>query len=134
VTQAVLPQLTASGGAVVNVLSIAALASLPVMPSYSVSKAAAYSLTQAQRALFARRGVMVHAVLAGPIDTDMTQVMDIPKSDPADVARAVYDGVLAGREDIFPDPMAAALQAGWDTGPLKALERQNAGFLAIAGS
>lgn len=131
-TQAVLPQLTSSGGAVVNVLSIAALASLPVMPSYSVSKAAAFSLTQAQRALFAARGVRVHAVLAGPIDTDMTRDLQIPKSDPADVAQGIYDGVLAGREDIFPDPMAAALQPGWDTGPLKALERQNAGFLAMA--
>jgi NAD(P)-dependent dehydrogenase (short-subunit alcohol dehydrogenase family) len=132
VTQAVLPQLTASGGAVVNVLSIAALASLPVMPSYSISKAAAFSLTQAQRALFAGRGVRVHAVLAGPIDTDMTRVMQIPKTDPAAVARAIYDGVLAGCEDIFPDPMAAALEAGWEAGPLKALERQNAGLLGLA--
>jgi len=133
VTQAVLPQLADSGGAVVNVLSIAALASLPVMPSYSISKAAAFSLTQAQRALLASRGIRVYAVLAGPIDTDMTRDMQIPKSDPADVARGIYEGVLTGREEIFPDPMAAALEPGWETSPLKALERQNTGFLAMAG-
>ena len=132
VTGAFLPHLIVSGGAVVNVLSIAALASLPVMPSYSISKAAAFSLTQAQRALFAGRGVRVHAVLAGPIDTDMVLDMEIPKSRPADVARAIYDGVVAGRDDIFPDPMAAALEEAWDHGPLKALERQNAGFVAVA--
>jgi NAD(P)-dependent dehydrogenase (short-subunit alcohol dehydrogenase family) len=132
VTRALLPQLVASSGAVANVLSIAALASLPVMPSYSISKAAAFSLTQAQRALFAGRGVRVHAVLAGPVDTDMVRDMEIPKSRPADVARAIYDGVVAGREDIFPDPMAAALGEDWDNGPLKALERQNAGFVNVA--
>ncbi|HLM23347.1 MAG TPA: SDR family NAD(P)-dependent oxidoreductase [Propionibacteriaceae bacterium] len=132
VAQAVLPKLIASGGSVVNVLSIAALASLPVMASYSVSKAAAFSLTQAQRALFAGRGVRVHAVLAGPMDTDMVRDMAIPKSQPAEVARSIYDGVLAGREDIFPDPMTAALEEGWDNGPLKALERQNAGFVGVA--
>ena len=132
VAQAVLPKLIASGGSVVNVLSIAALASLPVMASYSVSKAAAFSLTQAQRALFAGRGVRVHAVLAGPMDTDMVRDMTIPKSQPAEVARSIYDGVLAGREDIFPDPMTAALEEGWDNGPLKALERQNAGFAGVA--
>ena len=132
VAQAVLPKLIASGGSVVNVLSIAALASLPVMASYSVSKAAAFSLTQAQRALFAGRGVRVHAVLAGPMDTDMVRDMAIPKSQPAEVARSIYDGVLAGREDIFPDPMAAALEEGWNSGPLKALERQNAGFVGVA--
>jgi NAD(P)-dependent dehydrogenase (short-subunit alcohol dehydrogenase family) len=131
VTQAVLPHLIASGGAVVNVLSIAALASLPVMPSYSVSKAAAFSLTQAQRALFAARGVRVHAVLAGPVDTDMVRDMAIPKSQPADVARAIYDGVHAGRDDIFPDRMAAALEDGWDNGPLKELERLNASFVGV---
>ena len=41
ITQAFLPQLTRSRGAVVNVLSVAALASLPVIPVYSISKAAA---------------------------------------------------------------------------------------------
>jgi NAD(P)-dependent dehydrogenase (short-subunit alcohol dehydrogenase family) len=133
VTRAVLPQLADSAGAVVNVLSIAALAPLPVMPAYSISKAAAFSLTQAQRALFAGRGVRVFAVLAGPIDTDMTRDLQIPKSEPADVARGIYDGVLDGREEIFPDPMAAALEPDWQAGPLKALERQNAGFLALAG-
>ena len=38
VTQAFLPTLTRSRGAIVNVLSVAALAPLPIIPAYSISK------------------------------------------------------------------------------------------------
>ena len=61
VTQAFLPLLARSRGAIVNVLSLAALAGLPFTPAYSIPKAAALSLTQSLRALWAERGVRVHA-------------------------------------------------------------------------
>jgi NAD(P)-dependent dehydrogenase (short-subunit alcohol dehydrogenase family) len=131
-TLAVLPLLTASRGDVVNILSLAALASLPVMPAYSISKAAALSLTQAQRALFAMHGVRVHAVLTGPVDTDMTRDLEIPKTAPAAVAQAIYDGLKANQEDIFPDPLSASLEPAWDTGATKTLERANSGLLPAA--
>src|SRR5215471_6555524 len=73
VTQALLPLLTRSRGAIVNVLSVAAVAPLPVIPAYSISKSAAFSLSQSLRAVLAERGVSVHAVLAGPVDTDMSR-------------------------------------------------------------
>ena len=57
VTQAFLPLLTRSRGAIVNVLSLAAVAALPFNPTYSISKAAAFSLSQSLRALLAGRGV-----------------------------------------------------------------------------
>jgi len=129
VTLAVLPLLTASRGAVVNVLSLAGLAALPVMPAYSISKAAAHALTQAQRALFATYGVRVHAALTGPVDTDMTRDLEIPKTSPATVARAIYAGLEADQEDIFPDVMSASLEPAWDTGVIKMLERANSGIL-----
>jgi NAD(P)-dependent dehydrogenase (short-subunit alcohol dehydrogenase family) len=132
VTRAFLPLLTASGGAIVNNLSLNAFAPLPVIPAYSVSKAAAFSLTQSLRALLAGRGVAVHAVLTGPTDTDMTRGFDIPKASAASVARAILDGVASGEEDIFPDPMSAALAEGWRTGPVKAFERQYAAFVPAA--
>jgi NAD(P)-dependent dehydrogenase (short-subunit alcohol dehydrogenase family) len=131
-TLAVLPLLTASRGAVVNILSLAALAALPVMPAYSISKAAALSLTQAQRALFAMHGVRVHAVLTGPVDTDMTRDLEIPKTAPAAVAQAIYDGLEADHEDIFPDPVSASLEPAWATGAVKTLERANAGLQPAA--
>jgi NAD(P)-dependent dehydrogenase (short-subunit alcohol dehydrogenase family) len=132
VTQTLLPHLLRSRGTVVNVLSLASLASVPVMPAYSISKAAAYSLTQSQRALFAPQGVRVHAVLAGPVDTDMVRDLPVPKADPTAVARAIFDGVAAGAEDIFPDPMSASIEPGWATGPIRTLEQANAALLRAA--
>ncbi|MDT4925638.1 MAG: hypothetical protein QOG01_3351 [Pseudonocardiales bacterium] len=129
VTQGFLPLLTRSRGAVVNALSITALAPLPIIPAYSVSKAAAFSLSQSLRALLVGRGVRVHAVLTGPVDTDMTRGLDIAKASPESVARAIFDGVENGEEDIFPDPMSQTMAVSWRTGATKALERENAAFV-----
>jgi NAD(P)-dependent dehydrogenase (short-subunit alcohol dehydrogenase family) len=126
VTQAFLPLLTRSRGAIVNILSVYAFAPLPLIPAYSISKAAAFSLTQSLRALVAGRGVRVHAVLTGPTDTDMTRGFEIPKSSPESVARAIFDAVDEGEEDIFPDPMSQSMAESWRSGAAKALERQNA--------
>src|SRR5260370_4032214 len=53
VIQAFLPPLIASGGAILNNLSIAALAPIPVTPASSLSKAAALSSTHAPLLLLA---------------------------------------------------------------------------------
>jgi len=132
VTQAFLPLLTRSRGAIVNNVSLMAFAALPLTPSYSVSKAAAFSLTQSLRALLAGQGVTVHAVLTGPVDTDMTRGFDIPKASAESVARAILDGVANGEEEIFPDPMSAAMAESWRTSAAKALERQNAALAEAA--
>lgn len=132
VTHAFLPLLVASHGAIVNVSSVAALASLPVMPAYSISKAATLSLTQALRALLAAQGVRVHAALAGPVDTDMVRDLDLPKSSAESVAHEILDGVDRGEEDIFPDPMSASLAEGWRTSTSKTLEREFARFVQPA--
>jgi NAD(P)-dependent dehydrogenase (short-subunit alcohol dehydrogenase family) len=129
VTQAFLPLLTRSRGAIVNVVSLAAFASVPVIPAYSISKAAAFSLSQSLRALLAGRGVTVHAVMSGPVDTDMNRGLDIPKASPESVARAIFDGVENGEEEIFPDPMSQTMAEGWRSGVAKAFERQNAALL-----
>src|SRR6266545_5204206 len=60
VTQAFLPLLVRSRGAIVNNLSMNALAPMPLVPGYSAAKAAAFSLTQSSRTLFGRQGVKVH--------------------------------------------------------------------------
>jgi len=129
VIQAFLPLLTRSRGAIVNNLSMNSFAPLPVIPAYSISKAAAFSLTQSLRALLAGRGVRVHAVLTGPTDTDMTRGFDIPKASAESVARAIFDGVEREDEEIFPDPASESVAEAWRSGALKQLERQ---FAAIA--
>jgi NAD(P)-dependent dehydrogenase (short-subunit alcohol dehydrogenase family) len=129
VTEAFLPSLSRSSGTVVNVVSVGALAAVPVLPAYSASKAAELSLTQSLRALMAARGVAVHAVLPGPIDTDMVRDLPIPKTAPESVAQGIFDGLERGDEDIFPDPVSAMMAEGWRTGVAKELERQNAALV-----
>jgi NAD(P)-dependent dehydrogenase (short-subunit alcohol dehydrogenase family) len=118
------------GGVIVNVGSAAGLTNVPIQPTYSASKAAQHSLTQAARALLAARGVTVHGVYAGPVDTDMTK--DLPpqfeKTPPEGVAKAILDGVEAGDEDIFPDPFAAAFGQEFHNSP-KSTERQMAAMI-----
>lgn len=132
VTQAFLPRLIESQGAIVNVLSLAAVAAVPISPAYSISKAAAFSLTQSLRATLAGQGVGVHAVLSGPVDTDMVRDLEIPKASPQSVAAAILDGLDKGDEEIFPDPFSQALADSWNRGTAKALERQNAALISAA--
>ena len=54
----------------------------------------------------------------------MMRGRDMPKASPESVARAIFDGVENGDEDIFPDPMSASMADGWRGGAAKALERQ----------
>jgi NAD(P)-dependent dehydrogenase (short-subunit alcohol dehydrogenase family) len=130
VTQAFLPLLTRSRGVVVNNVSLMALAPLPLTPSYAISKAAAFNMTQSLRTLLASDGVTVHAVLTGPTDTEMTRGFEIPKASPESVARAIVDGIEDGDEDIFPDPMSASMAESWRNGSVKAMERESAAFLS----
>jgi NAD(P)-dependent dehydrogenase (short-subunit alcohol dehydrogenase family) len=134
VTEAFLPLLTEPGGAVVNIVSLAGIAAVPVLPAYSASKAAQLSLTQSLRALLAARGVSVHAVLPGPIDTDMVRDLPVPKTAPEVVARGIFDGVERGEEEIFPDPLSATLAEGWRAGVAKEFERQNAALVPGAAA
>ncbi|HEY3958288.1 MAG TPA: SDR family NAD(P)-dependent oxidoreductase [Streptosporangiaceae bacterium] len=129
VSQAFLPSLTRSRGTIVTNVSLAALAPVPFAPAYSISKAAVLSLTQSLRLLLARQGVRVHSVLTGPTDTQMTQGLDIPKASPRSVARAIFDGIENGEEDIFPDPLSQTLAEGWRGGVAKQFERQNAALV-----
>ncbi len=107
VTRAFLALLKRSKGAIINNLSLAALAPLPVIPAYSISKAAALSMTQSLRALLAGQGVTVHAAVLGPIDTDMNRGFNIPKASTESAAQGIF----------------------WRTGVAKVLERQFATFV-----
>jgi len=132
VSRAFLPLLTASRGTIVNNLSLNAFAPLPIIPAYSLSKAAAFSLTQSLRAMLAASGITVHAVITGPVDTEMSRDFDVPKASAPAAARAILDGVVNGEEEIFPDAMSATLAEAWRSGPLKAFERQYAALAATA--
>ena len=129
VSRAFLPMLKRAKGALVNNLSLMALAPLPLTPSYAISKAAALSMTQSLRALLAGQNVSVHGVFLGPVDTDMTRGFEIPKASPESVAQGIFDGLENGEEDIFPDAMSRSIADGWRNGVAKQFELQYAGLV-----
>jgi NAD(P)-dependent dehydrogenase (short-subunit alcohol dehydrogenase family) len=132
VTRAFLPQFVRAKGAIVNNLSLAAIASLPMIPAYSISKAAGSNMTQSLRTLLKSQGVTVHGVFLGPIDTDMNRGLEIPKAPPAAAAQGIFDGLEKGEEDIFPDPASLPAAEGWRAGITKGLEREFAAFVPPA--
>ena len=126
-TQAFAPILARNGGGTVaNVSSVVALVAFDILPSYSASKAALHSLTQATRASLQGQGTYVAGVYPGPIDTDMAKVIEMEKATPAEAAAAILDGLEAGDEEIFPDPMSRQVGAQYLASP-KGLERTHLG-------
>ena len=113
------------GGAVVNIGSIAGLTNSPFIPTYSASKAALHSLTQAARFLLGAQGTAVFGVYPGPVDTDMSRDAPLAKASPRDVAFAILDGIEAGQADIFPDSAGADFGRQFESSPNTA-ERQMA--------
>lgn len=124
ITRAVMPLLLEKPiAAIVNILSALALASIPVVAGYCASKAALFSATQALRGNLQSSNVKVFNVYPGPIDTDMTKHMDIPKPSAEVTAEKIIHDVMSGKEDIFPDPMSQDASKVWLKDP-KALEKQ----------
>lgn len=118
------PVLAANGGgAIVNLGSIVSLASIPSIGSYSASKAALHSLTQGIRGELAGQGTHVAGVYPGPVDTDMAATVDMEKTSPREIAWAVLAGVMAGEEDIYPDPMSSDTHSALLADPKK-VEKQ----------
>jgi len=75
------------------------------------------------------KGVSVHAAFLGPIDTDMSRGLDVPKASPEAAAVGILDGLERGEEDIFPDPASEPVAEGFRNGVAKTLERS---FAALA--
>ena len=122
-SQAFAPALARNRGAIVNVVSVAGLVNFPILLSYSASKAALHSLTQGLRAGLKGQGIQVFGVYPGPVDTDMARAIPMDKTPARDVAEAILQGLAAGTEDIFPDPMARQFGEAFLKSP-KAVEEQ----------
>jgi NAD(P)-dependent dehydrogenase (short-subunit alcohol dehydrogenase family) len=121
VARAFAPVLRANGGgALVNMLSALSFVTFPQLGSYSASKSAAWSVTNALRQELNAQGTLVVGVHAGYIDTDMAAHVDGAKTDPADVARAVLDAIEHGDEEVLADDVARHVKAGL-SGPLRGL-------------
>src|SRR5262249_52837123 len=94
------------GGAIVNVLSDATWFAHPLLASYSASKSAAWSYTNALRVNLREQGVQVLGLHVGFMDTDMAEGAPVPKSDPRRIAAITLDGLEEGREEVLADEQA----------------------------
>jgi short-subunit dehydrogenase len=112
--------------AVVNVLTLIALAPVPPMAGYSASKAAAHSMTQALRAELRGRRIEVLGAYPGGIDTEMLAGVDADKAPPEVVANRIVAALAAGESTVFPDDASAGAGSVYLTDPLK-LEQMLAG-------
>jgi NAD(P)-dependent dehydrogenase (short-subunit alcohol dehydrogenase family) len=88
-------------GAIVNILSILAHCNLPLCATYSASKAAAWSLTQAARAELAPSGIRVYAMFPPVLDTAMSSHIPGPKMQPADATAEILQALREDRDDGF---------------------------------
>ena len=120
------------GGAIVNVLSIASRVSLPRIGSYSASKAAAFSLTQAIRAELAARGTLVVGVMPAFVDTDMARRVSAPKLTAGALAASIIDALRDDIEDVYPGD-AANVALGLQSDP-KAVEKRFASMFPAGSS
>jgi NAD(P)-dependent dehydrogenase (short-subunit alcohol dehydrogenase family) len=117
VTRAFAPQLAAQGrSAVLNVLSVLSWLSLPRNGAYCAAKSAEWSLTNALRQELAAQGTRVTALHVGYMDTDMTRRLDVPKSDPAVIAKLAIDGLAAGDAEVIADETSKQVLAGLSGG------------------
>ena len=123
VTRAFAPAIASNGGgAIASISSIIGLASMAAVGGYSASKAALFSAIQASRAELKAKNISVHGIFPGPIDTDMAKEFAMDKNSPAATAENILNGIEAGVEDIYPDPVSAKMGALWATNP-KEVER-----------
>lgn len=105
------------GGALVNMLSALSWLSLGTTSAYSVSKAAAWALTNSLRNELRPQGTQVLAVHAGYIDTDMVSHIDAPKSSPADIAARTLEALAKGELEVLADETSRQVKAGFGATP-----------------
>jgi NAD(P)-dependent dehydrogenase (short-subunit alcohol dehydrogenase family) len=105
------PVLRDNGGALVNVLSVLSFVSMPQGATYSASKSAAWSLTNALRIELRQQGTLVVAVHAGFIDTDMAAAVSGEKVSPESVAQQIVAAVGADAEEVLADPTSEMVKA-----------------------
>ncbi|MEU7040490.1 SDR family oxidoreductase [Streptomyces varsoviensis] len=127
VIRAFAPALAANGGgAIVNVLSVLSWVATPEgSGSYSVAKAAEWGMTNGVRVELAGQKILVQGVHLAAADTDMMAGRDVPKADPADVARAALDGVQAGALEVLVDDASRFVKSALAGDPARMYSRSS---------
>jgi NAD(P)-dependent dehydrogenase (short-subunit alcohol dehydrogenase family) len=118
VSQAFAPVLAAhGGGALLNVLSVSSWLSAPLLAAYSVSKAAAWSVTNGLRNELRAQGTQVLGLHVGFIDTDLTRGFDAPKLAPGFVAARAFEALENGDSEAAIDDWTQQIKRGLSNAP-----------------
>jgi NAD(P)-dependent dehydrogenase (short-subunit alcohol dehydrogenase family) len=123
--QAFAPILKANGGgAFVQLNSVASLKCFSDFATYSASKAAAYSITQALHELLGQQGTTVLSVHPGPIATDMAAAAGVTEiaEPPSLVAEGIVGALKTGNFHLFPDSMAKQIGNAYQSFSEKIIE------------
>ena len=107
---ALLPTLqTSSQPVIVNMISMAAFASVPGCEGYCTSKAALHAATQGLR--LKHPNIQCVGVYPGPTATDMTAGSTAPLANAMESAATIVTGLCEGKTAIFPDEAALAVES-----------------------
>ncbi len=104
------------GGAIVNVLSVLSWLNVAGAATYSVSKSAAWSVTNGLRQELRAQGTRVVGVHVGYMDTDMARHIAGPKVDPRDVVQQTLEALAAGGEEVLADALTRQVKQGLTAG------------------
>lgn len=112
------PVLKANGGGVFAQLnSVVSMKTFSNFATYSASKAAAYSITQALRERLSEQGTIVLSVHPGPIATDMGDEAGLTEiaEPPTLVAEAIFKALEAGDFHVYAGSMAKQIGAAYES-------------------
>lgn len=121
-SQAALPALKQSRGAIVNIASISGLRASTLRVAYGTSKAAVIHLTKQFAIELGDYGVRVNCVSPGPVRTKLAEAVHSPE-----IIQAYYDGIPLGRSATEGDIAEAIVflcseKAGFITGQMLAVD------------
>jgi NAD(P)-dependent dehydrogenase (short-subunit alcohol dehydrogenase family) len=105
------------GGGIINVLSIASWITGPLLATYSATKSAAWSMTNALRQELTAQHTHVLGLHVGFIDTDLTSTMDVPKIAPEVVVARTYDGLEQNAYQVLADETTQQVHQAFSSHP-----------------
>ncbi|NGZ85077.1 SDR family oxidoreductase [Duganella aceris] len=100
------------GGAIVNILSVLSWVTMPGSAAYSISKAAAWAMSNALRTELRGQNTQVLSAHMGYMDTDMTRGLDTPKSDPAVIAERILRALESNQHEVLADEFTGQVKQG----------------------